>query len=70
MSTRDILDWLRGELAGQPAALEAVDPVLRRARLTYGGAPAHIKMPPKEAVSRRTVQRLTKAERIRSAPPG
>ena len=70
MSTGDILDWLRAELASQPAALEAVEPVLHRARLRFGGAPAHIKMPPKEAVSRRTVQRLTKAERVRSAPTG
>lgn len=69
MSTGDILDWLRAELASQPAALEAVEPVLRRARLTYGGDTAHIKMPPREAVSARTIQRWTKAERIRSAPP-
>ena len=70
MSTGDIIDWLRAELASQPTALEAVDPVLRRARLTYGGGPAHIKMPPREAVSARTIQRWTKAERDRSAPPG
>ncbi len=70
LMSQDLLDWIRAELAAsQPAALEAVEPVLRRARLTYGGDTAHIKMPPREAVSARTIQRWTKAERIRSAPP-
>ena len=33
MNPGDIIDWIRAELASQPAALEAVEPVLRRARL-------------------------------------
>ena len=62
--SQDLLDWIRAELAAsQPAALEAVEPVLHRARLTYGGDTVYVRTPRPEVVSRRTVQRRLRAER-------
>jgi len=60
----DLLDWIRNELAAsQPAALEIVESVLRRARLTYGGDTVYVRTPRPEAISRRTVQRRQRATR-------
>lgn len=62
--SQDLLDWIRAELIkAQPAVLEAVEPVLRRARLTYGGDTVYVRTPRPEVVSRRTVQRRLRAER-------
>jgi hypothetical protein len=61
--SRDLLDWIRNELAAcQPAALDAVEPVLRRARLTYGGDRVYVRAPAGKP-SYRTMQRRQQIER-------
>ena len=59
----DLLDWIKAELSSQPEVLEVIEPVLRRARLTYGGDTVYVRTPRPEVVSRRTVQRRLRAER-------
>ena len=62
--SHDLLDWIRAEvIARQPAALALIDPVLNRARQTFGGDTIYVRNPRKEPVSRRTVQR-----RLRQSP--
>ena len=62
--SQDLLDWIRAELAAsQPASLEAVEPVLRRARLTYGGDTVYVRNRESTRPTRRTIQRREAAAR-------
>ena len=62
--SHDLLDWIRTELQSQPAALALIDPVLNQARQTFGGDTVYVRTPRKEPLSRRTVQRRLRAERV------
>ena len=58
--SRDLLDWIRTELARTPAVLPLVDPVLNQARQTFGGAKVYLpRRPPqqRQQVSSRTLRR-------------
>lgn len=67
---RDLLDWLRAEFAASPPAVwAAVEPVLQRARQTWGGDTVYVRLPEPRVcgasdsriqtrnVTRRTLQR-------------
>lgn len=56
MST-DILTWIRDALSQEPAILARVEPVLDRARQTYGGDTVYIRTTERQHVTRRTLQR-------------
>lgn len=57
----DILDYIRAKLTTRPLTPEAVESALSEARQTYGGDMPYVRKPPKQNVSRRTIQRRTKA---------
>lgn len=53
--SRDLLDWVRAELARTPAALALAEPVLDQARQTFGGDTVYIRQE-KRKVTTRTLQ--------------
>ncbi len=57
----DILDYIRDKLTAQHVAQEAIVPVLEEARTIYGGDEVYIRKPPRMTVSRRTIQRRSRA---------
>lgn len=63
--SRDLLDWIRAELAAsQPAALPMVESVLNQARETWGGDTVYVRAPERQrVVTRRTLQRRHQMER-------
>ena len=63
---RDLLDWIRTELAVcQPAALTVVEPVLNRARQMWGGDRVYVRALRPAAMSRRTMYRRQQQATIR-----
>lgn len=57
MSAPDVLTWIRNALGQDPAILASVEPVLARARQTYGGDTVYIRAPERQKVTQRTLQR-------------
>lgn len=57
MSAPDVLSWIRNALSQDPAILASVEPVLARARQTYGGDTVYIRATDRQKVTRRTLQR-------------
>ncbi len=57
----DILDYIRCRLEARNVAQEAIVPALNEARQIYGGDEVYIRKPPRAAVSRRTIQRRSRA---------
>lgn len=58
--SHDLLEWIRTELQSQPGVLPLVEPLLHRARQTFGGDTVYIprRSPTqRQHVSRRTIQR-------------
>mgnify|MGYP003587549792 CR=1 FL=1 len=53
--SRDLLDWIRTELARTPAVLPLVEPVLNQARQTFGGDTVYVRQE-KRKVTTRTLQ--------------
>lgn len=57
MSAPDVLTWIRDALSQAPEILASVEPVLARARQTYGGDTIYIRTTERQTVTRRTLQR-------------
>lgn len=56
MSAPDVLSWIRQALSQNPAILASVEPVLDRARQTYGGETVYIRTTERQQVTRRARQ--------------
>ncbi len=57
----DILDYIRANLESRCIKQEAIVPILDEARAIYGGDEVYIRKPPRTVVSRRTIQRRSRA---------